>query len=108
MLSLQLRAGTSRVDALRSLALRVGLEDIDMLVSMLIQADRFGTGLAESLRVHAESLRIKRRLVAEERAARLPVLLLLPLVVCIFPSLLAVLMGPPVIRVLRVLVPAVS
>ncbi|NBS47573.1 MAG: type II secretion system F family protein [Betaproteobacteria bacterium] len=108
MLSLQLRAGTSRVDALRNLALRVGLEDIDMLVSMLIQADRFGTGLAESLRVHAESLRIKRRLVAEERAARLPVLLLLPLVVCIFPSLLAVLMGPPVIRVLRVLVPAVG
>jgi tight adherence protein C len=108
MLSVELRAGTSRGDALRNLALRIGLDDIDMLVSTLIQADRFGTGLAESLRVHSDSLRIKRRLAAEERAARLPVLLLLPLVVCIFPSLLAVLMGPPVIRVLRVLVPAVA
>jgi tight adherence protein C len=105
LLGLELRAGASRTDALRNLALRIGLEDIDGLVSMLIQADRFGTSMADSLRVHSESLRTKRRLHAEETAAKLPVKILLPLIFCVFPSLLTVLMGPAVINVLQILMP---
>jgi tight adherence protein C len=105
LLGLELRAGSSRSDALRNLALRIGLEDIDGLVSMLIQADRFGTSMADSLRMHSESLRTKRRLVAEEAAAKLPVKILMPLIFCVFPSLLTVLMGPAVINIVQILMP---
>jgi tight adherence protein C len=108
LLGLELRAGAGRSDALRNLAMRIGLEDIDGLVSMLIQADRFGTSMADSLKVHSESLRTKRRLVAEEAAAKLPVKILLPLIFCVFPSLLTVLMGPAVINVLQILMPTIS
>ncbi len=108
LLGLELRAGAGRSDALRNLALRIGLEDIDGLVSMLIQADRFGTSMAESLRVHSESLRNKRKLVAEEAAAKLPVKILLPLIFCVFPSLLTVLMGPAVINILQILMPQMT
>lgn len=101
LVSLELRAGASRAEALRHFALRVGLEDIDALVSMLVQADRFGTSITEALRVHSEALRTKRKLAAEERAAKLPVKLLFPLVFCIFPALLAVLLGPAVISIAR-------
>jgi tight adherence protein C len=102
LLGLELRAGAGRSDALRNMALRIGLEDIDGLVSMLIQADRFGTSMADSLRVHSESLRTKRRLVAEDAAAKLPVKILLPLIFCVFPSLLTVLMGPAAINILQI------
>ncbi len=105
LLGLELRAGSSRTDALRNLALRIGLEDIDGLVSMLIQADRFGTSMADSLRMHSESLRTKRRLIAEEAAAKLPVKILMPLIFCVFPSLLTVLMGPAVINIIQILMP---
>jgi tight adherence protein C len=108
LLGLELRAGAGRSEALRNLALRIGLEDINGLVSMLIQADRFGTSMAESLKVHSESLRTKRRLVAEEAAAKLPVKILLPLIFCVFPSLLTVLMGPAVINILQILMPKMS
>lgn len=91
---LELRAGASRAMALRHLADRVGLPDIDALVTMLIQADRFGTRMAEALQVHADALRTQRRLRAEEAAAKLPVKLLIPLVFCIFPALLTVMLGP--------------
>jgi len=104
LVSLELRAGASRADALRNLALRVALEDVDALVSMLVQADRFGTSVAESLRVHSESLRTKRRIGAEEAAAKLPVKLVFPLVFCVFPGLLTVLLGPAVITVYRLLI----
>jgi tight adherence protein C len=70
---------------------------------MLVQADRFGTSITEALRVHSEQLRTKRRLVAEERAAKLPVKLLFPLVFCIFPALLTVLLGPAVLSLWRAL-----
>jgi tight adherence protein C len=103
LVSLELRAGASRAEALRHLALRVGLEDVDALVSILVQADRFGTSVTEALRVHSEQLRTKRRLVAEERAAKLPVKLLFPLVFCIFPALLTVLLGPAVLSIARAL-----
>ena len=98
---LALRAGASRADALRNLSQRVGLKEIDALVAMLIQADRFGTSVSESLTVHAEALRIQRRLKAEEAAAKLPVKLLIPLVFCVFPSLLTVLLGPVAVTLAR-------
>jgi tight adherence protein C len=93
---------------MRNLALRIGLQDITALVSMLIQADRFGTSVAESLKVHSESLRIKRRLIAEETAAQLPVKILLPLIFCVFPALLTVLLGPAIINVSQVLLPQLA
>lgn len=101
LVSLELRAGASRAEALRNLALRVALEDIDVLVAMLVQADRFGTSVADALRVHSDSLRSRRRLLAEEQAAKLPVKLLFPLIFCIFPALLTVLLGPAAIGVYR-------
>lgn len=108
LLGLELRAGAARSDALRNLALRIGLEDIDALVSMLIQADRFGTSVAESLKVHSESLRTKRRLVAEEAAAKLPVKILMPLIFCVFPALLTVLLGPAIINISQILLPKLA
>jgi tight adherence protein C len=105
LLGLELRAGAGRTDALRNLALRIGLKDIDTLVAMLIQADRFGTNMADSLLMHSESLRSKRRLAAEEAAAKLPVKILMPLIFCVFPALLTVLLGPAVINIVLVLAP---
>lgn len=94
---LELRAGLPRAAALQHLSDRMGLQDVEGLVAMLIQADRFGSSIAESLLLYSESLRTKRRLIAEEAAAKLPVKLLVPLIFCIFPSLLMVLLGPVVI-----------
>ncbi|HVL58301.1 MAG TPA: type II secretion system F family protein, partial [Burkholderiaceae bacterium] len=74
----------------------------------MLQADRFGTSIADSLRVHADSLRVKRRLRAEELAAKLPVKLLFPLVFCIFPSLLLVLLGPALLQIIRILFPLMT
>jgi tight adherence protein C len=108
LVGLELRAGASREQALRNLALRTGLEDIDSLVAMLVQADRFGTSIADSLRVHSESLRTKRRLIAEEKAAKLAVKLLFPLIFTIFPSMLLVLLGPALISIYRTLLPAMG
>lgn len=108
LVNLQLRAGSTRERALRDLALRTGVEEIDSLVAMLVQSDRFGTSVADALRVHADSLRTKRRLRAEEAAAKLPVKLLFPLIFCIFPALLLVLLGPAYIRIFRVLFPVIS
>jgi tight adherence protein C len=105
LVTLELRAGNTRERALRNLALRTGVEEIDALVAMLVQADRFGTTVADSLRVHSDSLRTKRRLRAEEAAAKIPVKLLFPLIFCIFPSMLLVLLGPAFISIYRVLLP---
>lgn len=98
---LELRAGASRAQALRHMAERVGLPEIDAMVTMLIQADRFGTRMADALQVHADALRSQRRLRAEEAAAKLPVKLLIPLVFCIFPALLTVMLGPVGISLYR-------
>lgn len=97
--ALEIRAGAGRSQALKNLALRVDLEDLYALVSMLVQADRFGTSLGDSLRVQSEMMRIKRMQRAEEIAAKVPVKMLLPLILFIFPALLAVLIGPAVIRI---------
>lgn len=105
---IEMRAGFGREKALRNLALRTGVEDIDTLVAMLIQADRFGTSMGGSLRVHAENLRIKRRQRAEEAAAKISLKLLFPLTFCIFPTLMLVLLGPAFIQIYRVLLPALA
>lgn len=108
LVTLELRAGNSKEKALRNLALRTGVEDVETLVSMLIQAERFGTSIADSLRVHAEGLRNKRRQRAEETAAKIAVKLLFPLIFCIFPALMLVLMGPAMIQIYRVLLPTMA
>ena len=99
IMGLGIRAGEARMVALRNLALRVNLEDLNDLVSMLIQADRFGTSLAESLRIQSDVMRGKRLQRAEEMAAKIPTKMLLPLVGFIFPVLLIVLLGPASIQI---------
>ena len=101
LVGLELRAGASRAQALRNLALRTGVEEVELFVAMLVQTDRFGTSMAESLRVHSEALRTKRRLRAEEAAAKIGLKLLFPLVFCIFPSIMVVLVGPAAIAIYR-------
>jgi tight adherence protein C len=108
LINLELRAGSSRERALRNLALRTGVEDIDTLVAMLVQSDRFGTSIAQALRVYAENLRTKRRLRAEEAAAKIALKLLFPLIFFIFPSMLLVLLGPALISINRILLPAMG
>lgn len=108
LINLELRAGSSRERALRNLALRTGVEDIDTLVAMLVQSDRFGTSVADSLRVHAETLRTKRRLRAEEAAAKIALKLLFPLIFFIFPSMLLVLLGPAFISIHNILLPTLA
>jgi tight adherence protein C len=108
LVTLELRAGNSKEKALRNLAMRTGVEDVETLVSMLIQAERFGTSIADSLRVHSENLRTKRRQRAEETAAKIALKLLFPLIFCIFPALMLVLLGPAMIQVYRVLLPSMT
>ena len=100
---MEMRAGFSKERALRNFALRSGVDDVDTLVAMLIQSERFGTSIGDSLRVYSENLRNKRRLLAEECAAKIGLKLLFPLIFCIFPTLLMVLMGPAVIQLTRTL-----
>jgi tight adherence protein C len=94
----EIRAGRAREEALRNLGERTGVEDIKSLVAILVQTDRFGTSIAESLRVFADSMRIKRRQRAEELVAKAAVKLIFPLLLFIFPALLIVLMGPALIK----------
>ena len=94
--NLEIRAGASRMEALRSLATRSGLDDMRSLVSMLVQTDRFGTSIAHSLRVHADTLRTKRRQQAEERAAKTTIKMLFPLALFVFPATFVVILGPSV------------
>jgi len=105
LLLLEMRSGFTKETALRNLALRTGVEDIESFCAMLIQADRFGTSIAESLRVLSDMLRTRRRMRAEERAAKIALKLLFPLIFCIFPALMCVLLGPAMIHVYRVLLP---
>ena len=103
LLTLELRAGKARREALKNLSARIGLEDVGSLVAMLIQTDMFGTSIAQTLRVYAESMRTKRFQLAEELAAKLPVKLLMPLIFFIFPTLFIVILGPAGIRIAEML-----
>jgi tight adherence protein C len=105
---MEMRAGFSKEKALRNFALRTGVDDVDTLVAMLIQSERFGTSVGDSLRVHSENLRTKRRMLAEETAAKIGLKLMFPLIFFIFPTLLLVLMGPAVIQISRTLLPALA
>lgn len=100
---LEMRAGANRLEALRNLALRSTLQDLEDLVAMLVQADKFGTSMAESLRVHSDVMRTRRIQRAEEIAAKIPVKLVLPLGLFIFPTLILVLLGPAAIQLLDVI-----
>ncbi len=100
-LNLELRAGKSRHDALKGLAMRTGVEDIESFVTLVVQTDRFGTSVSRALRVQAESMRIRRSQLAEELAAKLPVKLIFPTILFIFPSLFLILAGPAMIQAFR-------
>jgi tight adherence protein C len=101
MVNLEMRVGKSRLEALRELARRTGIEEAKSLVAMLIQTERFGTSVAQSLRVHSDDLRTRRRQRAEEMSAKTTVKMVPPLVVFIFPALMVVILGPAVITLLR-------
>ena len=99
LLNLELRAGKSRQDALRNLAMRTNINAMNSLVTLLIQTDKFGTSVAKALQVFADSFRTERYQKAEELAAKMPVKLIFPLVLFIFPSLFVVILGPAAIRI---------
>ena len=103
LVNLEIRAGTAREEALRNLAERTGLQDISSLVGMLIQTERFGTSVAQALRVHADTMRTKRRQRAEEAAAKTTIKLIFPLVFCIFPAMFVVILGPALIQIFHAL-----
>ena len=103
LVNLEIRAGTAREEALRNLADRTGLADIASLTAMLIQTDRFGTSVAQALRVHADTMRTKRRQRAEEAAAKTTIKLIFPLVFCVFPAMFVVILGPAVIQIMQAL-----
>lgn len=106
--NLEIRAGGTREKALRNLALRTGVEEVGTFATMLTQADKFGTSIGDSLRVFSDDLRHKRQIRAEESAAKVPTKLLLPLVVCIFPAVVMVILGPAVIQIIRTILPMLS
>jgi tight adherence protein C len=99
----EMHVGKSRLDALRSLATRTGVDDVQALVATLVQTDRFGTSVAHSLRIHSDDLRTKRRQRAEEMAAKTTVKMVFPLVFFIFPALFVVILGPAVITMIHTL-----
>lgn len=101
LVNLELRTGTPRDEALRNLADRIDLPDIRSLVAMLVQTDRFGTSIARSLRVHAETMRTRRRQRAEEAAAKTTIKLVFPLVLFIFPAMFVVVLGPALLHIIE-------
>ena len=105
---LELRAGRSREDAMRRMADRAGVDDIRAFSTLLIQSTKLGSSIGQTLRIYATEMRERRRMRAEEKAHRLPVLLSIPLVACMLPVMIGVLMLPAVIRMVRVLIPAMA
>jgi tight adherence protein C len=105
LVNLELKAGKRRIEALRNLGDRTSVDEVKKLVAVLIQADRFGTGIAQSLRGHADFMRVQARQVAEEKAAKLGVKLVFPIFFCILPSLFVVTVGPVAVKIVRELMP---
>ncbi len=101
LVNLEMRVGKSRIEALRELARRTGLDDIKALVAMLAQTERFGTSISQSLRVHSDDLRTRRRQRAEEMSAKTTVKMVPPLVLFIFPALMVVIIGPAILIIMR-------
>lgn len=106
--TLRLRAGASREDAFRRMADTAGVDEIRSFTTLLIQSDKLGTSVAATLRVYAAEMRERRRMRAEEKAHRLPVLISIPLVVCMLPTMIGVLMLPAAVRVAREIVPMLA
>lgn len=104
LFNLEVRAGKAKRDALRNISLRTDLEDVNSLITLMIQAEKFGAGIARALRVYSDSFRTKRTQRAEEIAAKLPVKVLLPLVFFVFPSIFIVVLGPGAIRIYHSLI----
>jgi tight adherence protein C len=98
LVNIETRAGKPRIEAFKNFATRTKVDDVRALVAMLIQTDRFGTSVAKALRTHAEVSRTKRRQRAEERAAKIGVKLVFPLVFCLFPAFYVVTLGPAIIK----------
>jgi tight adherence protein C len=99
----EMTVGLPRIDALRNLYRRTGLDDIKALTDILIQSEKFGTSVSQALKGFAEGLRTKRRQIAEETAAKTTIKLVFPLVLCVFPALFIVILGPAVIAILKAL-----
>jgi tight adherence protein C len=108
LVNLEMRAGKSRSEALRNLALRTGVDDVKALVAVLVQTDRFGTSVSQALRVHSDSLRTERRQRAEEAAAKTTIKMVPVLVLFLFPSMFIVSIGPAFIQMIRHLLPAIQ
>jgi tight adherence protein C len=106
--TLRMRAGSSREDALRHMSDQSGVDEVKSFATLLIQSDKLGTSIATTLRIYAAEMRERRRMRAEEKAHRLPVLISIPLVTCMLPVMIGVLMLPAAIMVIRTLVPAMS
>ena len=106
--TLRLRAGATREEALRQMAHEAGIDEIRSFSTLLIQSDKLGSSIGATLRVYAAEMRERRRMRAEEKAHRLPVLLSIPLVVCMLPTMIGVLMLPAVVRVIRNLFPVMT
>jgi tight adherence protein C len=106
--SLEVNAGKKRADALRNLGKRTDVDDIKSFVTVLIQTDRFGTSISQSLRVFADTMRTKRRQRAEEHAAKMNIKMIPPLVFFIFPAIFVVVLGPGIIEIIRHLLPGLS
>lgn len=104
MITTEMRAGKPRLEAFKNFAARTGVDDVRALVAMLVQTDRFGTSIAQALRTHAEVSRTKRRQRAEERAAKLGVKLVFPLVFFLFPAMYVVVLGPAIVKIMHFLV----
>ena len=106
--NLEMRAGASRAQSLRNLALRCGIEEIGIFATMLTQSEKFGTSVGDSLRVFSEDLRHKRQVRAEEHAAKVPTKMLIPLALFIFPAIIMVVLGPAMIVIIRTIGPILS
>jgi tight adherence protein C len=102
LLNLELRAGKPREECLRNFGIRTGVEEVKSLAARIVQSMKFGTNLAQSLRVHSETLRTRRRQAAEEKAAKTTIKLLFPLVFFIFPAIFVVILGPALVQISRV------
>ena len=108
LVSLELKAGSGRAKALKNLADRVNIEEIRSLVTLLVQSEALGTSIVQTLRVFSSEMRNKRLLIAEEKANKLPVKMALPLMLCILPALMIVILAPVIIRMVRVVLPGVG
>ena len=107
LITTEMRAGKPRLEAFKNFAARTKVDEVRSLVAMLVQTDRFGTSVAQALRTHAEVARTKRRQNAEERAAKIGVKLVFPLVFCLFPALYVAILGPAVVDYIKVFKPAI-